>query len=62
MIVQDLENNLSLKEHLLQKYIAAVNDKDKQINQLFQLNSANKHEIVFLNFYCEITNIFLIKI
>ncbi len=32
--MSDLENQLVLKESLLQKYILIVKDKDKQINQL----------------------------
>ncbi len=33
-IISDLENQLELKENLLQRFILIVKDKDKQINQL----------------------------
>ncbi|RNA00498.1 myomegalin [Brachionus plicatilis] len=37
-IVSDLENQLQLKENLLQKYILIVKDKDYQLNQLINVN------------------------
>ncbi len=37
-IISDLENQIQLKESLLQKYILIVKDKDTQINQLINVS------------------------
>ncbi len=48
LILQDLETQLSIKEKLLQKYISAINDKDRQINKLIDNNLiSNKETVIF---------------
>ena len=50
-IISDLENQLELKENLLQRFILIVKDKDKQINQLVNVGLLCNQNTVSLNIY-----------
>jgi hypothetical protein len=57
LILQDLETQLSIKEKLLQKYISAINDKDRQINKLIDNNLISNNETVIFRKNFDFTQI-----